>query len=260
MAPRRRVGAPHRAAAAALAFAAAAWGLAPSPAAAQRDALAAELLGRLDAYQAEIRRLTAQVETLEQRLRQAESESAARLTDLEMRLIELEGGDPMAALSNPPPGGAVQPPQPPVTTAPPPAPLGTLRVEAPDAEQRAAFDAAAADLARGGVDLGALSLGAFVGRYPDSPLAAQAHHLLGSALETEGRHQEAARQFLAGFRDHPGAPFAPNNLLGLGTSLVALGRFEEACGTLAELRLRYPGAPAGVLARADRAAEQASCR
>jgi tol-pal system protein YbgF len=264
--------------------AAGAQGGAPAPAAAQsraqQDALAGELLRRLEEYQAEIRRLTAEVEQLSFRLRQSEAAAAARLTDLEMRMTELEGGDPLAAVGGgapaPAPAAPAQPAPPArpqtATAAPPsagsappgpapgPRPLGALRSEV-TAQERAAFDAAAADLASQGIEMGQLSLGAFVSRYPGSPLAGEAHHLLGAAFYRDGRYSDAARQFLVGFRDHPAAPMAPNNLVGLGESLVALGKFGEACAALREVPTRYPTAPAGLLSRADAARQRAGgCR
>jgi TolA-binding protein len=251
---------------------------------AQGDALSAELLRRLSEYQAEIQRLTAEVEQLSFRLRQSEAAAAARLTDLEMRMTELEGGDPLAAVPGAAPAPApvqapakpAQPTPPPrqTTTAAPPAagsnapgpapgpqPLGTLRQQGSPADERAALDAAASDLATQGVEMGQLSLGAFIERHPGSPLVGEAYHLLGVAFFRDGRYTEAARQFLIGFRDHPSTPMAPNNLVGLGETLVALGKFDEACAALREVPTRYPAAPAALLARADAARSRAGgCR
>lgn len=248
----------------------------------QGDALSAELLRRLSEYQAEIQRLTAEIEQLSFRLRQSEAAAAARLTDLEMRLTELEGGDPMAAVTGgapapaPAPAKPAQPapPQRQTTTAAPPSagsnapglapgpqPLGTLRQQGSPADERAALDAAASDLATQGIEMGQLSLGAFIERHPGSPLIGEAYHLLGVAFYREGRYNEAARQFLVGFRDHPTTPMAPNNLVGLGETLVALGKFDEACAALREVPTRYPAAPAALLTRADAARTRAGgCR
>jgi TolA-binding protein len=81
------------------------------------------------------------------------------------------------------------------------------------------------------------------------------------AFYRDGRYAEAARQFLIGFRDHPSAPMAPNNLVGLGETLVALGKFDEACAALREVPTRYLSAPAALLTRADAARTRAGgCR
>lgn len=246
----------------------------------QGDALSGELLRRLSEYQAEIQRLTAEIEQLSFRMRQSEAAAAARLTDLEMRLTELEGGDPMAAVAGASPAPAAPAPTTPApaqrqtaTAAPPaagsnapglapgPQPLGTLRQQGSPAAERAALDAAASDLATQGVEMGQLSLGAFIERHPGSPLIGEAYHLLGVALFRDGRYNEAARQFLIGFRDHPATPMAPNNLVGLGETLVALGKFDEACAALREVPTRYPTAPAALLTRADAARTRAGgCR
>lgn len=249
-------------AAAALAF----WVAAP---AAAQDPL--EALRRMESLEATIQRLTAQVERLEFDARAAQREADARLQDLEFRVIELEGGDPTAALRSAPetPGAAPpsQPAAPPAArdkpaaaspTAPGPAPLGTLRGAIPAAE-RAAFEAARRDLETLGPTAGRDSFAAFLSDYPESPLTGEAQNLLGAAYAREGRHQEAARSFLIGVRDHGQTPKAAENLLGLARALTDLGRQTEACSALGELAARFPDAAPTTQAQAVAEARRAGC-
>ena len=243
-----------------------------APAAAQ-DTL--ETLRRMESLEAAIQRLTAQVERLEFDARAARREADARLQDLEFRVIELEGGDPTAALRAAPDAAppdepatppAVEPPAPPpardadraAQTAPGPAPLGTLRGAIPPGE-RAAFEAARRDLETLGPAAGRDSFSAFLSDYPESPLAGEAQNLLGTAYAREGRHREAARSFLIGVRDHGDTPKAAENLLGLARALTDLGRQPEACSALAELAARLPDAAPSVKAQAVAEARRAGC-
>jgi len=237
-----------------------------APAAAQ-DPL--EALRRMESLETAIQRLTAQVERLEFENRAAQRQADARLQDLEFRVIELEGGDPTEALgaaagaergtAPPPPAPQPAPPTPTARTpAPGPAPLGTLRGAVP-APERAAFEAARRDLETLGPAAGRDSFAAFLTEYPESPLAGEAQNLLGAAYAREGRHQEAARSFLIGVRDHGDTPRAAENLLGLASSLTDLGRQAEACSALAEMAARFPDAAPSVKAQAVAEARRAGC-
>lgn len=218
-----------------------------------------QLLMRLDQFEAELRRLTAEVEEMDFRSRQRAEQDAARLRDLEFRIIELEGGDPTEALRTQPP--AAVSPAPPEASAPPPTPpaSGTLRVPTSRPEAQAAFDAAARDLEALGLAAGQRSFEEFFARHPDSRLAGDAYHLLGSAFYREGRYQEAARSFLAGMRDHASSPKAPENLVGLGETLAKLGEHDQACAAFAELKVRFPDASPDVIDAANAAAGRAGC-
>jgi TolA-binding protein len=223
---------------------------------------------RLDSYETELRRLTAKVEELEFARRRAEQEADARIKDLEFRVIELEGGDPTAALrgddgapaAEPPPPSAEPPPAvaPAPGTAPGPRPLGTL-AEPVTGNERAAFDAAMAELSARGPQGGRGSVEAFLKRFPGSALAPDAHLALGEAYASAGRRQEAARQFLTGFRDYGESPRSAELLLRLGETLAQLGRRDEACAAFTEFSIRYPGAAPTLVMRAESAARRTGC-
>ncbi|SEA52911.1 hypothetical protein [Rubrimonas cliftonensis] len=221
----------------------------------------AQLQQRIDAQEAELRRLTAQAEQLGFELRRLREAQEARLQDLEFRIIELEGGDPTAAFRTGDQPEAATPqagaPSPAAGLGAPPAALGSLRGSiGPD--ERAAFEAAMRDLEGLGPDAGRRSVSDFLSAYPDGALGAEALARVGAALAAEGRHQEAARVFLEGVRDHGDEPGAPEALLGLARSLAALGAAEQACASFRELAGRAD-APPSLKATGAEAARRAGC-
>ena len=56
--------------------------------------------GRVDQLEAELARLTAQTEELQNRVDRIVTDGTNRIGDLEFRLVELEGGDPQDTFSN----------------------------------------------------------------------------------------------------------------------------------------------------------------
>lgn len=230
----------------------------PAGVGAQTGNLSAELLERLSAQEDTIRRLTAQVEQLRFDQRNRLRELEARIEDLEFRIIELEGGDPFAA-ADPPPGAPPAIPQLPETAGDPPRALGTLRMAERDAGERDAFDAALARLERDGLEAGLEAFEGFRARFPASSLGGDVAYWLGSAFYERGRFNEAARQYLSGVRDHGDSPRTPQNLLGLGETLLRLGQQSDACASFAEIERSHPNASPAVLTGAREAAARAGC-
>ena len=60
-------------------------------------------------------------------------------------------------------------------------------------------------------------------------------------MTSMGDTSNAARAYLDAFSAAPEGPFAPEALLKLGEGLAALGQVPEACVTLGEVGIRYPG-------------------
>lgn len=79
----------------------------------------------------------------------------------------------------------------------------------------------------------------------------------GDALEGLGDVREGARAFLSAFTLSPQGPLAPEALFKLGAALGRLGQTQEACVTLAEVGVRFPGA--AVIADAQNAMRNIGC-
>jgi tol-pal system protein YbgF len=195
-------------------------------------------LDRLNSIQAELTRLTSKTEELEFRITRITRDGTNRIGDLEFRLCELEAGCDIGALGETPSLGGVdvEPTAPvaitPVTGGP------SLAVG-----EREDFERAQAALASGDFRSAADLLATFNETYPGSPVAADAHFLRGQAFEQLGELTNAARAYLAAFSGAPEGPTAPAALTKLGKSLAALGQGQDACVTLGEVGVRFPGAP-----------------
>ena len=207
--------------------------------------------GNAAAFEGEIRRLTAQVEKIQNTQRQIMAELNLRLGDLEFRLNELEG-NPTAETVTPFPqtddtvaGINVTPDQP----------------EAPETSvsEQSDLDRAIDDVNQGRYDQAEDRLRRFISSYPGSPLIATAWFWLGESQSVRGDYAEAARSFLNGYRTDQVGQRASQNLYKLGVTLGQLGQINEACLTLREVRTRYPNAPDDIPSRADAEADRLSC-
>lgn len=202
-------------------------------------------LDRLNAIESELQRLTAKTEGLENRINRITVDGTNRIGDLEFRLCEVEPGCDIGQLgSTPSLGGVDSAANIPVPNAAPPAGGPALAIG-----ERADFERAQEALASGDFRGAADQFAAFVQTYPGGPLNGEAHYLRGEALEQLGEMAGAARAFLDSFSGAPSGDLAPDALYKLGTSLAAIGQRPDACVTLSEVGVRFPGAPAVLAAQ-----------
>ncbi|MFT7105781.1 MAG: tol-pal system protein YbgF [Yoonia sp.] len=202
-------------------------------------------LDRLNAIETELQRLTSNAEQLEFRVSRITAEADNKIGDLNFRLCELEPGCDISQLDNSPLGGLPTTPLPIVT---PDANVGGPALAIGEQSDIAAAQAslAAGDF-RGAVD----ELTSFVATYPGSPLTSDANFLRGEALEGLGQMTDAARAFLEAFSGDANGPRAPMALFKLGASLGRIGQAQDACLTLAEVNVRFPGNSAVGLAQSE---------
>lgn len=197
-------------------------------------------LERVDAIEAELRRLTSATEALQLRVDRVVSDGTNRIGDLEFRLCELEEGCDIATLGDTPSLGGDTGEAMPIIPAAPTTAAGPQLAVSEQADfdtARAAYDAESwAEAAR--------LFEAFTQTYSGGPLSGEAHFLRGEAEAQQNEWSRAARAYLDSFSGTPDSPRAPEALMKLGTSLAQLDRPEEACLALAEVGTRYPGAPA----------------
>lgn len=214
----------------------------------------ATALQRLDQLEAALRRLTDRVDVLTNDLARVIAEASNRADDIEFRLTELEGGDVSLLQGRDPAplgGGLTAAPAPgtsdatPFVVPAPPVPTGPDQGGAPQMAvgEQADFDAARAALEAGEHDRAAELLDAFLVTYPVGPLSNEARFLKAEAFAAKGDWRSAARSYLDAFSSAPEADTAPRALYQLAVSLGRLGQTEEACLTLTEVDIRYPGSP-----------------
>jgi TolA-binding protein len=174
-----------------------------------------DILVRLDALEAQLQVLTARSE-----------EQANQLAQLELRLAALEGGQ-VAAVD--------------------PAPVAIAKPQTADAgddEYSYGFR-----LWSGGFFPEARQqLTKFVEQYPNHARISFGRNLLGRAFLDDKMPEEAARWFLKNYQANKNGERAPDSLLYLGASMIAMKDTKRACIALAEFAETYPLLAAGRLA------------
>ncbi len=207
------------------------------------------VLDRVGAIEASLQQLTAQTEQLEYRINRIVADGTNRIGDLEFRLVELEGGD-IAALGETTTLGGEEA----LTGA---GSLGSGQSETDGSElavgEQADFDAAQQDLSDGSYQQAAEKFAIFTQSYPGSPLAPKADFNRGKALDGLGDTREAARAYLASFTAEANGETAPKALFELGAALGRLGQVDQACITLSEVAVRFPGSDTVAVATVEMA-------
>ncbi|MBR2655503.1 tol-pal system protein YbgF [Yoonia sp.] len=211
-------------------------------------------LDRLNNIEAELQRLTSKAEELEFRVNRITVDGTNRIGDLEFRLCELEPACDIANLGDTPSLGGTASSSNVPSAAPSPTIGGPAVAIGEQDDIRRAQEALASGDFRSAVD----QLSTFAASYPGSPLTPEAAFIRGRALESLGENTSAARAFLESFSADPSGQRAPEALYKLGASLGAIGQTQDACLTLAEVNVRFPGNPA--VSDAQTAMQNLGCR
>ncbi len=104
------------------------------------------------------------------------------------------------------------------------------------------------------------TLGEFVDRHPDHPLAGNAMYWMGETHYVRKQYRDAARIFLDAYQRFPQGNKAADNLFKLARSLLQIGEKDSACTTYAELKKTFPNANARILSGAKADVKQLGCR
>ena len=211
------------------------------------------LLERVDQVEAELVRLTAKTEQLENRINRVVVDGTNRVGDLEFRLVELEGGDVSKLGETSTLGGDIdnQLTAIPIPTEPNNEPEQAIG-------EQSDFDLALAAFEAGEFSDANVAFSAFTETYTGGPLTGEAHFYRGEALFALSDTANAARAYLESFSGSPGGKRAPNALYRLGVALGELGQANEACISLHEVGVRFPGAI--VVADAQEAMQELNCQ
>jgi tol-pal system protein YbgF len=221
-----------------------------------------DALQRLDAIEAEMTRLTAKTEAVEQKVNAVVADGTNRIGDIEFRLCEAtKGCDPGSLPVTPVLGAMAQGAAAPAADATPAAPKpADPTAPAAGGVELAVNEKADFDRAKGVLDSrdfpGAADLfKAYAQSYPGGPLVPQADLYRGDALSQGGDTANAARAYLDAFSANQAGPLAGQALTKLGQALGKLGQGPEACVTLAEVGKRFPGSGDEANAKAAMAAQ-----
>ncbi|WP_165184887.1 tol-pal system protein YbgF [Caulobacter soli] len=216
--------------------------------AAETDAQISALSDQLKDLEQTLTRLNGQNETLTHDLdvaRRANDSEKARADALDQRLAALEKrlADQEAAAAA-------------AVAAPPAAPAAPV---AAANDPAAAFKSARQLLLDGDYGGAEQAFAGYVATYPDSAKAPEARYWLGETQFVREAYGDAAGNYLGAVRGWPQTSWAPDAVLKLSRSLVALKKPADACKTLDELAKRYPKAPAAVTSKAATTRAQAKC-
>lgn len=225
-----------------------------------------DVLARMEALEAQLTRLTAQVE-----------DGQNRSAKIEERLTKLEAAAVPPAPAEEPAAAAVVAPAPkPVSTAPvkatatpKPATPSAARVAAVQAIEKPATGDAGADEYMYGFRLweanfypeAQQALQIFVDRYPKHKMISHGRNLLGRAWLDDAKPGTAAQFFLQNYLADKSGARAPDSLLYLGVAMARLKDTEKACGAFAELAANYPQEVAGrIKTQYDNARASVKCK
>lgn len=198
------------------------------------------LFNQLQRHQEEIRRLRGEVEELRHQLEQLRRQTRQQYLDLDQRLAT--AGSAGADETAQPGGGA------PAGEAPDAAASTGEPAPADADEARSAYQAAFAKVQAREFEAATEAFEAFVGDYPDSPLAANAHYWLGE-LHAAGEAAEAAEAaFRRVLEDFPDSNKVPDALYKLGLLKARQGETEASRELLERVRDDYPDSSAANLA------------
>lgn len=99
----------------------------------------------------------------------------------------------------------------------------------------------------------------FLKRWPNHELSANAKYWLGESWYVRNNFERAARIFAESYQQAPKGPKGPDNLLKLALSLNGMGKKDEACLTLGQLKKEYGASTSPILARAAQESGRIGC-
>lgn len=263
-----------------------------------QDAAIQSLNQRMQDLENTVRRLTGQNEQLSHQVDQLHTALDRAQKDFDYRLCTMsaqqlgasdqgDGGLNCGAVNQQ--GSNVSAPPPPQrfgsagdTTqqlAPPPGSLGTLSqsdVNAPqgrytrtatdaprelaNVDSNSQYNSAMQLLARARYDEARSAFRSFADNHPDDMLTPQAVYWVGDIAYVQKDYTGAARAFAEQIKKYPQSSRAPDSMLKLGQSLIAMGQKQEGCTTLGAIKAKYPQASETILATAKSDRKAASCR
>lgn len=260
-------------------------GTATAPGSAPTAGVATSALARLDvrltALEQELRATTGRIEDLSFQLQRLNQRFDTTLSDLEVRLDQIDGGAGGSTISPSAPsdggvgaagaGGApsettlARTPPPEQKTAPPeqktpppsetPAATGALPGGTPEEQYAYAFGL----LRQAKYPEAEVAFSAFLEKHPDDELANNAGYWLGETYYVRKDYVKAAESFLNVYQKQKTGPKAPDALLKLAMSLGQLDKRNEACTTLNELKRAFPEAPERVKGKARDEGQRLGC-
>lgn len=219
-----------------------------------------DILVRLDAMEVQLARATLRGEEASNSVELLQT----RIAELEARVAELEAKSapvsvaPAAAApatATPGPTGAITVPTPSPTPSPTPAGPSSERLERVKAILKPQTEDAGDDEYTYGFRLwdaklfpeAQQQLKLFVDKYPTHSRVSFGRNLLGRAYLDDAQPRTGATYFLENYQKDPNGARAPDSLLYLAETMIALKDDQRACRSLAEFSEKYPALATGRL-------------
>jgi tol-pal system protein YbgF len=261
-----------------------------------QDSSLATLNQRANELDDTLRRLTGQIEELDHRISEQNERIARMKKDFDYKICSMvaqqfgatteqgeesslpcagQGQQQSTAVPQPSGQGNGQGPNGSIHLAPPPGVLGTLprndmgnlpqpSTTAPNQmaslDARPQFETALNLLAKAQYDEASAAFRNFADTYPNDDLAAQAVYWVGDIAYVQRDYTGAARAFAEELKKYPTGTRAPESMLKLGQSLLALNQKKEGCRALGTLPIQFPSASKSVTDQALAARKTAGCR
>jgi len=229
--------------------------------------LVPQLLSRVDALEEQVRQLRGRVDETQNQVQRQSAELAKRVDDMAFQTQNPSGGMPtrLAPQSplpmTPPPDGSGHPPAPiplagPVAPGAPGMPPGGPVRRTPEL----AIQEGNAALARRDYQAAEQAAREVLTGSRTSPRVYDAQFLLAEALTGERQYSQAAIAYDDTYNRAKKGAHAPDALLGLANSLIAINEKKAACDTLNKLRAEYPTPRPDLRDGAIAAAQRGGCR
>jgi TolA-binding protein len=218
------------------------------PGAASENDTSAQLVVRVSELEEQVRALQGKVEELSNQLQKQNDDLTKQIGDLSFKVGQ-GGGAPAGAPALEEHGGAPSVGAPPGPSAPPATPRKTPELILKEGNAALARrDYVAAEAA----SRAALAAG--------GPRQTDAQLLLARAQAGQHQYQAAAASYYTVYTHAPKSARAPEALLGVTDSLLALNDTNDACQALAKLAVEFPHVEPSLRARAAAARKRGACR
>jgi tol-pal system protein YbgF len=122
------------------------------------------------------------------------------------------------------------------------------------------YEAAVSTLQAGNFELAEKSFSKFLAKNGKTKYSPAATFYLGESFYLRNRYREAAEKYLDITTKYTQSGQAPDALLRLGQSLIAIGAKEQACASFNEIEIKYPTAPSRVKETAQRESKKIQCK
>lgn len=137
--------------------------------------------------------------------------------------------------------------------------VAALAPEAPSADPQIAYDQAYSHILQQDYAGAEGAFRDYIARFPQAPLASNAHYWLGQSFYARGQYKLAADAFLKGYKSYRTGQKAPDSLLKVAMSLSRLGQKDMSCSAFTALDTEFPNSSVQVKHLAQTERERTGC-